>query len=194
MSQMAPDPFPEESNSGELPPTQPTPTSAPPRNRAAWQSGVANWTHQSQKATVKWLYDAGGWLFGALTATSLILLLDLILIGPDGPAALVAGLAVAIALPFNLAGLWLTRFFKDLKLTAGEAILKQPDPSTVTVTPTRKGVVDSTATIALIVGSLFTLISVISALWRISWAVPIVFLLSIILALLLASRIVSSGN
>lgn len=186
---MAPDPFPEETSPGGVPPIQPRP--APARARPGWQTNVAKWTDQSQKTTVKWLHDMGNWLFGALTATSLILLLGLILTGSGGPAALVAGLAVAIALPFNLAGLWLVRFFKDLQLTAGEALLKQPDASTVTVTPTKKGIVDSTATIALIVGGLFTLISVISALWRISWAVPIVFLLSVILALLLASRVLS---
>lgn len=190
MSQTAPDPFPEESNSSELPPTQAVPT----RTRAGWQTNVTRWTDQSQKTAVKWLNDAGIWLFGTLTATSLILLLDLILIGSGGPATLVAGLAVAIALPFNLAGLWLVRLFKDLHLTAGEALLKQPDASTITVTPTKKGLVDSTATIALVVGGICTLIGVVAALWRLSWAVPCVFLLSIILALLLASRVSNPGN
>jgi len=198
MSQTAPEPFPEEPDSEGVPPTRPASTRDQPgwqtnvaKLTMGWQANTAKLTDRSQKVAVRWLYNRGSWFFGALTALSLILILDLILIGSGGPATLVAGLAVAIALPFNLAGLWLIRFFKDLKLTAGEAILKQPDESTVVVTPTKKGLIDSTATIAFAVGGFFTVVSVISALWRISWAVPVVFLLAAVLALLLASRVLN---
>lgn len=186
MSQIFPDPEPEQTLDTQ--PTQiqePIPNtayySAPPPinnrpNRPNWQATFAQQIHQSQQGAVKWFNEIGTWIFGTLTVTAIILSLDLILLGAQDHATLVSALAIALALPFNLVGLWLAQYLKD----PGHA-----------ATPAKKQLVDAIALITLGVGTLFTLIGLGSALWHISWVVTLIFLLATFAGLWLIVRVLT---
>lgn len=184
MSQMYPDPGPEDPID-----KQPTQSQAPLPNadyytgtepvnikrKPDWQATLSRQTSDIQQGTVKWFYDAGNSIFVTLTITSIILSLVLILLGSPDRATLIAGLAVAIALPFNLIGIWLVQYLKD--------------PAHKPATPARQRRVDATALIALSVGTIFTLLSLGAAFWRISWIATLIFLLVDILGLWLIFRV-----
>src|SRR6266851_2128613 len=95
--------------------------SAPTRAAGPDLQQVSAWMRQSQGITAKVLYDLGAWVFGGLIIAALMLLQDLIPLGSTDRATVVAGLAIAIALPFNLAGLGIIRYFNDVKQTVEEA-------------------------------------------------------------------------
>ena len=62
-----------------------------------------------------WLVAVGSWVFGGLLALNLVLVAALITVGPADRSALIATLAFACALPFDVAGLVLLRLTKDLQ-------------------------------------------------------------------------------
>lgn len=182
MSQIFPEPEPESGLEDQPTQIQPpvlehNPASANPRQRSSspWQATFARQIHQGQQGATKWLYDAGSWIFGLLTVTAVILSMDLILLGSPDHATLIAGLAIAIALPFNLAGLWLAQYLKD--------------PAHATPTPAKKQLIESTGFITMAVGTILTFVGLGSAFWRISWVVTILFLLATVVGLWLISRV-----
>ena len=61
-----------------------------------------------------WLVAEGSWIFGGLIALNLVWLAALITVGPVDRAVLVAVVAFAVALPFDVAGVVLLRLTRDL--------------------------------------------------------------------------------
>lgn len=173
-----------------------------PQNRPDWRKMSQSWMEKSQEITAKWLYDLGGWIFGGLIIAALMLLQDLISLGAVDGAVVVAGLAIAIALPFNLAGLGIIRYFKDLGQATEEArsALAQNsniDAETLTrlnidsraLSPRKRKVMDTAVSLALYLSVFFTVIGLSSALWRISWVATFFFLIASVLGLLLVLRV-----
>jgi hypothetical protein len=207
MSQTVPepnDPQVQSSPPDMIPPTVPGPVNPLPQNRAPVQrQALMEWVARNQQVTASWLYELGGWVFGALILAALVLLQDLIGIGSAEHAALIAGLALAVALPFDLVGLGVMRYFRDLNQASEQA--KHPpmqsadsgDETLYTLasgsgspTQARRKVMDFTIALSFAVSLLFTLIGIGSALWRISWAVTILFFLVCILGGLLLLRVI----
>ncbi len=183
--------------------TVPQPTG--PQNRPADRRQVLiGWMEKSQQITARWLYELGGWVFGGLIVAALMLLQSLIGLGFAERAVLISGLALAIALPFNLTGLGVVRYFRDLNQASEEAkqslaqntsgdddeTLARLAGSNELFTQAKRRVMDSTVALALAVSLLFTLIGIGSALWRISWAVTVLFLIASVLGLLLLLRVI----
>jgi hypothetical protein len=161
------------------------------------------WMEKSQQITARWLYELGGWIFGGLIIVALMILQDLISLGSLDRATVVAGLAIAIALPFNVTGLVIVRYFRDLNQAVEEARLAlaqnvhagdetQPGPALASqpFSPAKRRTMDMAVSAALFLSVLFTLIGIASALWRISWVVTILFIIAGILGLLLILRVV----
>jgi hypothetical protein len=164
------------------------------------------WMQKTQEITAQWLYDLGGWIFGGLIIAALMLLQDLITLGFADRATLIAGLANAIALPFNLAGLGIVRYFNDLNQTsekARQALAQSPNldaEALIKLTresdafpPEKHKVMDSSISLALYLSVLFTLIGLSSALWRISWVATLLFLIACVIGVLLVWRVIRSS-
>ncbi len=191
----------------QMPPEQtPQPTvPAPPRGPTwtdRWQMFM-QWMEKSQQITARWLYELGGWIFGGLIVAALMILQDLISLGSLDRATVVAGLAIAIALPFNVTGLVIVRYFRDLNqaveearlaLAQGASDIDETQPGLAfnaqAFSPAKRRTMDMAVSAALFLSALFTLMGIASALWRISWAVTILFIIAGILGLLLILRVV----
>lgn len=187
------------------------PLAAPPRLASSpggpdWRRLSADWMQKSEEITARWLYDLGGWIFGGLIVAALMLLQDLISLGFTDRATLVAGLAIAIALPFNLAGLGVIRYFNALNQAVEEAkrVLGQSanlDAETLiqltrdsdSFSPGKHRVMDSSVSLALYLSVLFTVIGLSSALWRISWVATVLFLIASVCGVLLVLRVIRSS-
>ncbi len=191
----------------QMPPEQtPQPTVPAPPRGPTWtdrRQTFMQWMEKSQQITARWLYELGGWIFGGLIIIALMILQDLISLGSLDRATVVAGLAIAIALPFNVTGLVIVRYFRDLNQAVEEARLAlaqnvnagdetQPGPALASqpFSPAKRRTMDMAVSAALFLSVLFTLIGIASALWRISWAVTILFIIAGILGLLLILRVV----
>jgi len=171
-----------------------------------WRQLSSDWMQKSEEITARWLYDLGGWIFGGLIVAALMLLQDLITLGFADRATLVAGLAIAIALPFNLAGLGVIRYFNALNQAVEEAkrVLGQSanlDAETLiqltrdsdSLPPGKHRVMDSSVSLALYLSVLFTVIGLSAALWRISWVATVLFLIASVCGVLLVLRVVRSS-
>jgi len=62
-----------------------------------------------------WLLAVGSWIFGGLIAFDLVVVSQLIAVGPADTAILIATTTLACALPLNVAGIFLLRLTSDLK-------------------------------------------------------------------------------
>ncbi len=168
-----------------------------------WRKVSLEWMQKSQEITAKWLYGLGGWIFGGLIIVALMLLQDLISLSFIDHASLVAGLAITIALPFNLAGLGIIRYFNDLNQAVEEArqTLGQSanlDAATLikltrdseAFSPARHKVMDFTVSLALYISVLFTIIGLAAALWRISWAATLLFIIASVVSVVLVLRVI----
>ena len=184
MAQMPSEP--DDTQMASEPPTQPAMQPARPDLRQSFAAQmIAN-----QQFAARWLYERGGWIFGGLIVVALVLLQDLVTSGfPDRGAqvaGLIAGLAIVIALPFELGGIVVIRYFKDLSQGASvsdETLRRQTiDPQA------RRRAMDVAASTALFLSVLFTLVSIGAALWRISWAVTVLFIIAVIGSSWLVSR------
>ncbi|HEY0752508.1 MAG TPA: hypothetical protein VGD98_00900 [Ktedonobacteraceae bacterium] len=161
------------------------------------------WMQKSLEITSKLLYDLGNWIFGGLIVANLMLLQALIGLGFADRAILVAGLATVLALPFNLAGLGLIRYFNSLNQAAEEArqvlaqngnldagtLIRLTNDSSVFSSGKRQ-VMDSSVSLALYLSTLFTVVGFASALWHISWAVTLFFIISSVVGVLLVVRVI----
>ena len=111
---------------GDPAPADPAP--ADPRPRAA----PPIWDEQSRQSmrrlgglidtATPWLLDIGSWVFGGLLAFCLLMVTSLVNTGPAGDAVLVSTVALACALPLNVAGILLLRLVKDMKDAAVEEL------------------------------------------------------------------------
>lgn len=167
--------------------TQVAPTMPTRQSRADFRQTFASQMIANQQLTARWLYERGNWIFGGLIVVALVLLQDLVTSGAgDRVAGLIAGLAIVIALPFDLGGVFIVRYFKDLQQPTSlndETLQRQAiDPQV------RRKTLDVAVSTALFLSVLFTLISIGAALWHLSWAVTILFLIACILSALLVSQ------
>jgi hypothetical protein len=157
---------------------------------------------KGQQIAARWLYELGGWIFGALIAAALMVLQDLIPLGTTDRVTMVAAFATALAIPFHIAGLVIVRYFRDLYQAASEVALAQnlnqgnelPTFSSQIFSPAKRRAMDTAVSTALLLGALFTLLGVAFALWRISPLVTLLFFIACICGLLLIIRAVRSPN
>jgi len=185
MTQMPPEPA--------SPPT--VPAFANP-SRFQRRPGLMPFMERGQQVAARWLYELGGWIFGALVAASLMVLQDLIPLGAPDRVTVVAALACALAIPFHIAGLVIVRYVRDLQQAARElAGQNMGDGSELQIlSPTKRRSLDRAVSTALFLGSFFTLIALAAALGRISWLVAVLFLLASIAGTVLIVRAVRSPN
>ena len=170
--------------------TVPEQTGTQPQNN--WMLALQSWMGQSQQIASNWIYDAGGWIFTGLIAVALIIIISLIAIGRTDPVLFIAALTLAAALPLNLAGMWIARYLKnrDQALAAVPQSQTQQaaeDEATVhlqTFSAKQRSFTNTILSSLLGLSVLLTLIGVIFALWHISWAVTVVFLIALIVGLL----------
>lgn len=177
--------------------SQTVPEQTGAQRKTDWRQAFQQWMEQSQKIVLKWLYEVGGWIFTGLIAIALMIVQDLISLGPSDRALLIAAFALAAALPLNLTGLWIVRYIKNLDLAVEEAKQylaqnKAVDEDTVislrsddeAFSAAKKKFTNLVVTIVLALSVLFTLIGISSALWHISWAATIILLISLLAGLL----------
>jgi hypothetical protein len=155
-----------------------------------------------------WLVEMGSWLFGGLIAFNLIVVAALITVGPVDPAILVATVAFALALPAEVAGLFLLRLDQDLKHVGFEEEVAQafqevPFPGSEQVTsPTlyearRKQRTRSVLLYCmgiLTLGVVLTLTGMMAALWHMAWWIGIVFFVMVLASLVVVIIAISASQ
>jgi Organic Anion Transporter Polypeptide (OATP) family len=139
-----------------------------------------------------WLFEFGSWIFGGLIAFTLLVMAALITVGPVDPAILVATAAFALALPLDVAGLFLLRLLQDLKHIGFEEELAQAfqEVGFTVASPTdleaqrqrRTGVVLSFSLGILTLSALLTLTSMMATMWHMAWWIGVVFFAMVVLS------------
>jgi hypothetical protein len=170
-----------------------------------WFSLSQKWLDRSQEITAQVLYDTGGWIFSGLLLATLLLFQPLIGLGFADGAILLTGLAFALALPFNLAGLGIIYYFRArtrVAEAAGQELGQNPNLDAATLVrlteekngllPEKRALLDSSLSLALYLSAFFTLLGTFFALWHISWAVALLFLLACVGGLILLLRAIRS--
>jgi MFS family permease len=167
-------------------------------NKPIWQATPG----EVQKAFGKlferitpWLFEIGSWIFGGLIAFTLLVLAPLLTIGTVDPAITVATAAFALALPLNLAGLFLLRLLQDLKHIGFEEELAQAfqEVGFTVVYPTalealrqrRTGVVLSYSLGIVALSVLLTLTGMTATLWHMAWWIGVGFFTMVLLSLVI---------
>ncbi|HEY7782172.1 MAG TPA: hypothetical protein VIC85_18425 [Ktedonobacterales bacterium] len=144
-----------------------------------------------------WLIDFGGWIFGGLIGLILLIVPALITVGPVDAPIMIATVALALALPLNVAGLIvlklvqdmdriglsreLTRAFQDAGLPAG-----QFTPAAVASGPHRPSGTQMALYYslgALQLSVLLVLTGLVAALWHMAWWIAVAFLAMVVLCL-----------
>ena len=137
-----------------------------------------------------WLVEVGSWFFGGMIAINLFVIAALITVKPVDAAITVAATAFALALPLDVAGLFLLRLIQDKK-HAGfeeewEQVLREmglPLEAKVAAPKAREsrqkrrsGVVLVYALGVLVLSALLTVTGMIAALWHLAWWIGVAFL------------------
>jgi len=142
-----------------------------------------------------WLVEFGTWIFAGLIGFALILIAQLVTIGPIESTIIVSTVALALTLPLNLAGLLLLRLVQDMKryedkLAQGfhdaSVILGAEFAAPLAASPTQKRRTEVILLVSLgilIVGVLLTLIGLVAALWHVAWWIGVLFLIVTIISL-----------
>jgi hypothetical protein len=139
--------------------------------------------------TTPWLLGVGSWIFGGLIAFDLVVVSQLIAIGPADTAILISTTTLACALPLNVAGIFLLRLTSDLKDIGIEEVALRafqdagfPDidahfPSE----QARESLQKRRATLALryslgiaVVSIALTVSGLAAALWHVAWWIGVV--------------------
>jgi hypothetical protein len=159
---------------------------------------------QSMNAFVKfierispWLFEVGSWIFGGLIAFTLLVVASLLTVGPGDPAIMVATAAFALALPLDVAGLFLLRLVQDMKrvgieeevvqvfqdvgFTVGEQIASPTALESLRKRRTRIVLGSSLGILAF--SGLLTLTGMTAALWYMAWWIGIVFFAMVLISL-----------
>ena len=137
-----------------------------------------------------WLFDLGVWFFGSLLAFNLLLLAALLNIGPVDRAVKAATTAFALALPLNVAGLFLLRVVRELKNVKLEDELAQAfldagftgggqiaDSAALEALRRRRTqMVLGVSPLVLALSLILTLIGLMAALSHVAWWIAIAFL------------------
>jgi ABC-type multidrug transport system fused ATPase/permease subunit len=144
-----------------------------------------------------WLVEFGSWLFGGLIAFNLLVIAALITVGPVDPAILVSTAAFALALPVEVAGLFLLHLDQNLKQVGFEEAVAQaiqempfagseqiPSPSgleTQRKRRTRRVLSFGLGILALSV--VLTVIGMMAAMWHMAWWIGVAFLATVLISL-----------
>jgi hypothetical protein len=159
---------------------------------------------QSMKAFEKfverispWLFEVGSWIFGGLIAFTLLVVASLLTVGPVDPAIMVATAAFALALPLDVAGLFLLRLVQDMKrvgieeevvqvfqdvgFTVGEQIASPTALESLRKRRTRIVLGSSLGILAF--SFLLTLTGMTAALWYMAWWIGVVFFAMVLISL-----------
>ncbi len=152
---------------------------AQPQPNNAQIAILQSWMQQSQEIVLKWLYDVGGWIFTGLIVLALMILMNMLNAGTGDGKLLTAGVLLSIALPLELAGLWITRYLQNRE-QAQLAAMNLPSFPGRQRTFTR-GMLGSLFGLSV----LLSLVGVILTLWHISWATGLFFLLALIVGVAL---------
>ena len=137
-----------------------------------------------------WLVGVGSWFFGGLIVLMLYIMASLITVRPVDPAITVASAAFALALPLDVAGLFLLRLVQDKKHIGFEEELEQVFQE-VSLTSEKQTAAQGAhesrqkrrASIVLIyacgilaLSVLLVLTGMSAALWHIAWWIGVAFL------------------
>ncbi len=144
-----------------------------------------------------WLFEVGSWIFGGLIAFNLLVMASLITVGPVDPAIMVATAAFALALPLDVAGLFLLRLVRDMKrvgfeeevaqvfhdvgFTVGEQIASPK--ALESLRKRRTGIVLGSSLGILALSVLLTLTGMTAALWHMAWWIGVVFFAMVMISL-----------
>jgi uncharacterized membrane protein len=144
-----------------------------------------------------WLFEVGSWIFGGLIAFTLVVIAALFTVGPVDPAITVSAAAFALALPLDLAGLFLLRLVQDLKRVGFEEEMAQAfqdvgftvgaqiaSPKALeSLRKRRTGIVLGSSLGILALSALLTLTGMTAALWHMAWWIGVVFLAMVMISL-----------
>lgn len=144
-----------------------------------------------------WLIEFGSWIFAGLIAFILIVLAALITVGPVDRAVIIATAAFALALPVNLAGLFILRLVQDMQRIgftdevarslreAGFPVddLKDAPTDLEARQRSRTNIILLYALVILTVSAVLTLTGVVAALWHMSWWIAVAFIVMLVLSL-----------
>jgi hypothetical protein len=144
-----------------------------------------------------WLVDFGSWIFGGLIAFTLLVMASLFTIGPVDPATMVATTTFALALPLDVAGLFLLRLRQDLAHIGYEEEVAQafqevgfttgPQvPTLKSLEVQRKGgtrVTLLTSLGILALSAILTVTGLIATLWHMAWWIGVAFITMVLICL-----------
>ena len=178
--------------------------------------------HEIEQATWKfferitpWLLEIGSWIFGGLIAFNLIIIGPLITLGPVDSAIMVSITTFALALPLNVAGLFVLRMVRDLEpvefefdfesevrqamQSFGPAIGEQAQTApplrsleAVRKRRTRFALMYSSGILTLSIA--LTLAGMIAALWHIAWWIAVAFAIMVLISLVIVSLAVATAQ
>lgn len=170
------------------PQTNPRPTPEPP-SRDDWARATRGLGRLVEQIT-PWLLDLGSWIFGALIAVNLIILGALITVGPVDLAVKISTVALALALPADVAGFVLVRLVTDLSKAgvtdvATQAMLAEgySVEDAIPREALEKKLRRSTLVysyVLLVPALLLTLTGVTAALWHMGWWIGIAFVVMVV--------------
>ena len=147
-----------------------------------------------------WLITFGIWIFGGLIASSLVVISALLTIRPTDAAILISIAALACALPFNVAGIFLLRLVKDandmgiddLALRAFQDAGFPGMEAYFPIVSERQRQQKRRSRVALCscaglaaLGSVFTLAGFVAALWHMAWWLGVVLVATVVLSTIL---------
>lgn len=162
-----------------------------------------------------WLLEVGSWIFGGLIAFNLILIGPLITLRPVDSAILISITAFALALPLDVAGLFVLRLVRDLEPVAFEfdfendvrQAMQRIDPAigeqAQTAPPlrsleavrkrrTRSALMYSSGILTLSI--VLTLAGMIAALWHIAWWIAVAFAIMALISLVIVTLAVVTAQ
>jgi hypothetical protein len=148
-----------------------------------------------------WFFEFGSWIFGGLIAFTLLVLAPLITLGPVDRAITVATAAFALALPLDVAGLFLLRLVQDLNRVGFEdtvahafgevgSVVGALVPAPSTLEAQRKRRTESVLRISLWILALSGLLAVmgmVAVLWHMAWWIAVAFLAMVVLSLVISA-------
>src|SRR5262249_37508650 len=148
-----------------------------------------------------WFFEFGSWIFGGLVAFTLLILAPLITLGPVDHAIMVATAVFALALPLDVAGVFLLRLAQDLPRVGFDENLAQafqevgsvmaaPTPSSSALESQQKRRSERvlrTSLSLLTLSGLLALIGMLAVLWHIAWWIAVAFFAMVVLSLLIVS-------
>jgi len=144
-----------------------------------------------------WLFEVGSWIFGGLIAFNLLVMASLITVGPVDPTIMVATAVFALALPLDVAGLFLLRLIQDLKRVGFEEEVVQTfqdvgftvgvqlaSPKALeSLRKRRTGIVLGSSLGILALSVLLTLTGMTAALWHMAWWIGVIFFAMVMISL-----------